>query len=163
MASKTLQSKVQAPFDTAANWQNSTRVLLYGEKIYAQTSNGSVRSKTGDGTKTFSQLPYDDEALYESLSNKVNRDEIGELGSTSINATLSASGWSSRMQTLSIDGVTPSANGIIGLAQTITDAEMESVEVGKLYVTGQGNGTITITAFGETPQRDIPVVVILIG
>lgn len=70
MASKTANVKVKGPYDTAANWANSTRVLLKGEKVYAKVDSGSVRSKTGDGTKTFSQLPYDDEAIYQSLSGK---------------------------------------------------------------------------------------------
>lgn len=71
MASKTANVKVQGPYDTAANWSNSTRILLNGEKVYAKVESGAVRSKTGDGTKKFSQLPYDDEAIYQSLSSKV--------------------------------------------------------------------------------------------
>lgn len=72
MASKTANAKVLGPYDTAANWSNSTKVLLNGEKVYAKVDSGAVRSKTGDGTKTFSQLPYDDEAVYQSLSSKVS-------------------------------------------------------------------------------------------
>lgn len=71
MASKTANAKVLGPYDTAANWANSTKILLKGEKVYAKVDSGAVRSKTGDGTKKFSQLPYDDEAIYQSLSSKV--------------------------------------------------------------------------------------------
>ncbi len=70
MATKQTKTKIKGPYDTAANWSNSTRILLKGEKVYARVDSGSVRSKTGDGTKTFAQLPYDDEAIYQSLSGK---------------------------------------------------------------------------------------------
>ncbi len=72
MATKQTKTKIQGPYDTAANWSNSTRILLKGEKVYARVDSGSVRSKTGDGTKIFAQLPYDDEAIYQSLSGKVS-------------------------------------------------------------------------------------------
>ena len=38
---------------------------------------------------------------------------------------------------------------------------MEAAKNAELYVCGQGTGTITIAAYGETPTRDIPVVVII--
>lgn len=72
MASKKANVKVQGPYDTAANWSSSTRILLKGEKVYAKVDSGAVRSKTGDGAKTFRQLPYDDEAVYQGLSSKVS-------------------------------------------------------------------------------------------
>ncbi len=72
MATKQTEVKIKGPYDTAANWSNSTRILLKGEKVYAKVDSGSVRSKTGDGTKTFRQLPYDDEAIYQSLAGKVS-------------------------------------------------------------------------------------------
>lgn len=72
MATKQAKVKIKGPYDTAANWSKSTKILLKGEKVYARVDSGSVRSKTGDGTKTFSQLPYDDEAIYQSLAGKVS-------------------------------------------------------------------------------------------
>lgn len=94
MASKTANVKVQGPYDTAANWANSTRILLNGEKVYAKVDSGSVRSKTGDGTKTFSQLPYDDEAIYQSLSGKAAAN-LGNVQNSDFLAKAAASGISS--------------------------------------------------------------------
>ena len=84
-------------------------------------------------------------------------------GSTAVSATLLSGGWSSGEQTLQISGVTAESNGVIGLSQSVSDAEMEAAKNAELYVCGQGTGTITIAAYGETPTRDIPVVVILLG
>lgn len=83
--------------------------------------------------------------------------------STAVTATLRASGWSGGQQTLTIDGVTTDSNGVIGLTQDISDAQMEAAKNAELYVCGQGNATLTVAVFGETPTCDIPVVVVLIG
>ena len=64
---------------------------------------------------------------------------------------------------LNITGVTANTNGIIGTTQSISDTEMEAAQNAGLYVCGQGDGTITIAAFGELPECDIPVVVILLN
>jgi hypothetical protein len=84
-------------------------------------------------------------------------------GSTAINAILRASGWSSGQQTLTIDGVTTDSNGVIGVTQSITTEQLEAAKKAELYVCAQGNGTLTVAAFGEIPTCDVPVVVILIG
>ena len=88
---------------------------------------------------------------------------VNSSGSTAVSATLLSGGWSSGEQTLQISGVTAESNGVIGLSQSVSDAEMEAAKNAELYVCGQGRGTITIAAYGETPTRDIPVVVILLG
>lgn len=88
---------------------------------------------------------------------------VNSSGSTAVSAILLSGGWSSGEQTLQISGVTAESNGVIGLSQSVSDAEMEAAKNAELYVCGQGTGTITIAAYGETPTRDIPVVVILLG
>lgn len=88
---------------------------------------------------------------------------VNSGGSTAVSATLLSGGWSSGEQTLQISGVTAESNGVVGLSQSVSDAEMEAAKNAELYVCGQGTGTITIAAYGETPTRDIPVVVILLG
>lgn len=83
--------------------------------------------------------------------------------STTASANLSASGWSSKKQTLSISGITANSNGVIGVAQNITEAAMEAAKSAGLRVSAQGSGTITIEASGDTPSCDIPVVVVILG
>lgn len=84
-------------------------------------------------------------------------------GSTAISATLTSSGWSSGRQTVAVTGVTANSNGVVGLAQSITDAQMEAAKSSELYISEQGANTITITAFNGAPSVDIPIVVILVG
>lgn len=84
-------------------------------------------------------------------------------GSEAVDATLSASGWSSGKQSIAISGVTAETNGVIGVAQSISDAAMEAAKDAELYICAQGDDTITIAAFGTVPSCDIPVTVILIG
>lgn len=84
--------------------------------------------------------------------------------SKAVETTLLKSGWSSGMQRLTVAGVTPETNGVIGVAHTISDAQMEAAKAAEMYVCGQANGTVTVGAFGEAPTtQDIPVVVILMG
>ena len=49
--------------DTAANWTNHNPVLLNGELILVDTAEGQLRVKIGDGRRTYTQLPFMDEAL----------------------------------------------------------------------------------------------------
>lgn len=85
-----------------------------------------------------------------------------DFGSTSVPKTLTANGWSNGQQVLAIEGITADSNGIIGIAQNITEAQLEAATNAGLYVCAQGAGTLTVAVSGETPDCDIPVVAILI-
>lgn len=82
--------------------------------------------------------------------------------SKSIQATLLASGWANGEQTLSLDGVTAQTNGFIGLTHSISDEALTAAKSAELFVSGQGDGTITIAVSGDTPTVDIPVVAIVL-
>ena len=58
------KTRIQNKRDTSANWEMNDPVLLDGELIIVDTSTGDTRFKIGDGTKTYTQLPFQDE-LYE--------------------------------------------------------------------------------------------------
>lgn len=60
-SSKTFKTRIKQKRDTSANWESKNPVLLNGEVIIVDTANGETRTKTGDGTKTYTQLPFDDE------------------------------------------------------------------------------------------------------
>lgn len=89
---KTIQATVKNRTDTAANWTQKNPVLAEGEIIVVQTSAGETRLKIGDGVKTFTQLPYIDEQIYNNVVTSVN----GQTG----DVTLDVSG----------DGVQPDWN-----------------------------------------------------
>lgn len=69
---KTIQATVKNRTDTAANWTQKNPVLAEGEIIVIQTSAGETRLKIGDGVKTFTQLPYTDEQIYNNVVTSVN-------------------------------------------------------------------------------------------
>lgn len=69
---KIIQATVKNRTDTAANWTSKNPVLAEGEIIVVQTSAGETRLKIGDGVKTFTQLPYIDEQIYNNVVTSVN-------------------------------------------------------------------------------------------
>ena len=69
--STTLNTRVQSKRDTSANWTQNNPVLLDGEVIVVDTNSGDVRFKVGNGTSTYTQLPFQDEAIYNELNTKL--------------------------------------------------------------------------------------------
>lgn len=72
MATKNIDARIKNKRDTAANWEKNNPVLLNGEIIIVDTASGEVRYKTGDGIKTYKQLPFDDEAIKAQISQVQN-------------------------------------------------------------------------------------------
>ena len=93
------------------------------------------------------------------------RIRINPVGGKSIpvDATLLGSGWTDGEQTLHIREIKADSNGIVGIAQEIGNTALEAAHNAELYVSGQGDGALTISAYGETPSVDIPVLLILLG
>ena len=71
MATKTLNARLPHSRDTSANWTQYNPVLLNVEIIIVDTAEGEVRYKVGDGTKRYSQLPFDDEAIKTLINGKM--------------------------------------------------------------------------------------------
>lgn len=86
--------------------------------------------------------------------------------SKSLDATLSASGWSTTSpytQRVSVAGVTPTGNGYIGLSVTATPEQRRVAREGIISVYAQNEGSITVVADGYRPGVDIPVTVVILG
>ena len=81
--------------------------------------------------------------------------------------TLLASAWSGIdspfTQTLAVEGLGADQNGIISVAQNATIEQRDAARMAMLSVIGQSEGQLIISADGEMPEVDIPVVVILLG
>lgn len=73
MAQKIINARAKNKRDTSANWTANDPVLLDGEIIIVDTAEGEVRIKIGDGTKKYSQLPFEDEKLRNLLNNKLDK------------------------------------------------------------------------------------------
>lgn len=156
MAVKEFDARIQLKRDTSANWTANNPVLLNGEIVIVDTANGETRTKTGDGVKTYTQLPFDDEAIYNALNNKCD-------ASTTVSAVLSASAWNNGQQTISVEGLGADQNGIASLPQDCSDAEYEAVCAAALMVSGQGENSLTFFVNGDIPQIDIPILILLLG
>lgn len=72
MSEKRLKTRIVHKHDTEANWAKAINfVPMEGEIIIVVTDSGEVRKKVGDGVKTYTQLPFDDEAIRSLISERV--------------------------------------------------------------------------------------------
>lgn len=97
---------------------------------------------------------------------KGDRGDDGAANITAVNAVLSASGWSDSSpytQSITVSGMDSSKNAIISVDMSATSAQYEASAAALLHCSAQGAESVTITAFGEKPAEDIPVIVLILG
>jgi len=82
---------------------------------------------------------------------------------TAYSVVIKAAGWNGNTQTIAVDGISASDDLVIGYAAGLSEEQIEAAANGVLDATGQSAGSITITARGEAPTVDIPIVVIRVG
>ena len=84
--------------------------------------------------------------------------------SSGVSATLTASGWDAdaKTQTVSVAGVTATANGALRIAQSATDEQFAAWGAAQPRVTAQADGSITVKLAGTVPTIDIPVEVLIV-
>ena len=84
--------------------------------------------------------------------------------SVSVSATLTAAGWdaAAKTQTVSVAGVTATANGSLRIAQSATDDQFTAWGAAQPRVTAQADGSITVKLAGTVPTIDIPVEVLIV-
>ena len=84
--------------------------------------------------------------------------------SVGVSVTLTASGWDAdaKTQTVSVSGVTATANGSLRIAQSATDEQFTAWGAAQPRVTAQAAGTLTVKAAGTVPTIDIPVEVLIV-
>lgn len=96
-----------------------------------------------------------------------NNKEVAMLSdipkSTTITATLYASGWSNGSYTLSVSGVTATSNQELIPALNITAAQLAALQEANIQDGGQAAGQITLKAFGTVPTIDVPIRIIVRG
>ena len=56
-------TRIKFKRDTSSNWTNKNPIILNGEIILIDTDSGELRAKIGDGSKTYTQLPFSDEVI----------------------------------------------------------------------------------------------------
>jgi len=95
MTDRTINATFIPRRDTAANWESENPVLREGEYISVTTNAGAIRHKVGDGVKTYNQLPFIDEPLYNAMSDKadkVSSPTSGNFAALDSNGNLTDSG-----------------------------------------------------------------------
>lgn len=71
--SKEFLGRIKHKKDTSANWTSKNPVLLDGELIMVTTDSGETRFKIGDGVKTYTQLPFQDEVVRNSIPSSLSQ------------------------------------------------------------------------------------------
>ena len=81
--------------------------------------------------------------------------------------SLTAEGWTGDSapytQTVTVTGLAADAHLIVGLAPTVTAEEMEVAASAMLLATGQAEGSIIISAFGDKPGTVLPILIMEVG
>ena len=135
-------------------------------KDLAQSASGggvlSVNGKTPNDSGTVTIVAGDintssGDSVETALNNKAGK-------SIGVSVTLSASGWASdaKTQTVSVAGVTETANGSLRIAQSATDDQFAAWGAAQPRVTAQTDGSITVKLSGTIPTIDIPVEVLIV-
>ena len=109
---------------------------------------------------------YDADSAFAILVDETERIETDKANkSTLVSKTLLASGWNGtpKKQTLSVAGITASTAWEVLPALNITNAQLEALQGANLQDGGQSSGSITLLVFGDVPEIDIPVRVIVRG
>lgn len=150
----TLNARFQHKRDTSQNWTKANPVLLDGEIIIVDTQNGDKRTKTGDGKKKYTELPFDDEAVINLVNSKGNP-------SASLSGTLYADNWSDNQQSVSVSGLNSDSNGIASVASSASAEAYNAAKAADIRVSGQGEDFLTFVSYGEIPEVDIPISVVI--
>lgn len=79
-----------------------------------------------------------------------------------INAILLANSWINKEQSVNINGIADTSNGIVGIAQNITSMQYDSARAAMMHIINQSNQSIVIRADGEVPSCDIPIVIMIL-
>ena len=83
--------------------------------------------------------------------------------STTVTATLLASGWADKGYDLAIDGVTATSYQELLPAIGIGETELTALQGANIVDNGQEPGVMKLKAMGDVPEVDIPVRVVLRG
>ena len=79
---------------------------------------------------------------------------------------LAAGSWTSATpptQTISATGVTASNNIVVGIGSGATAEQYEAAAKAQILCTAQGANMITLTCYGEEPQENVPVSILVVG
>ena len=157
MATKTFNARIANKRDTSANWTSNNPVLLNGEVIIVDTEAGQVRYKVGNGTSTYTQLPFTDESLITNINGKLSLSggtmtgniDMGGHKLTGLGAPVNPN---DAVRQTDLKVVSDEVDGIISGTTGITLAPATTTKIGGVIV---GDG-IEVEADGTISTNPVP-------
>lgn len=157
MATKTFNTRIANKRDTSANWTSNNPVLLNGEVIIVDTEAGQVRYKVGNGTSTYTQLPFTDESLITNINGKLSLSggtmtgniDMGGHKLTGLGAPVNPN---DAVRQTDLKVVSDEVDGIIAGTTGITLAPATTTKIGGVIV---GDG-IEVEADGTISTNPVP-------
>lgn len=157
MATKTFNTRIANKRDTSANWTSNNPVLLNGEIIIVDTEAGQVRYKVGNGTSTYTQLPFTDESLITNINGKLSLSggtmtgniNMGGHKLTDLGAPVNSN---DAVRQADLKVVSDEVDGIISGTTGITLAPATTTKIGGVIV---GDG-IEVEADGTISTNPVP-------
>lgn len=111
----------------------------------------------GPASSTTGHLPKFTDATGKNLGDATPRQDYA-IPPDTVTATLTAAGWVSNEQTLTLPAVyAEDAPGDFKIAENATDGEFEALVYAMARKVGQAQGSITIRIIGDVPTIDIPL------
>lgn len=154
MTTKTFNARITNKRDTSANWTSNNPVLLNGEIIIVDTEAGQVRYKVGNGTSTYTQLPFTDESLITNINGKLSLSGgtmTGniDMGGHKLTGLGAPTNPNDAVRQTDLKVVSDEVDGIISGTTGITLAPATTTKIGGVIV-GDGieveaDGTISVT------------------
>lgn len=136
-------------FDSTPTSGSSNPVTSGGvESALAQKQN----ALTFDSTPTTGSTNPVTSGGVKSALDSAGADKVAVMAS----ATLTATGWSNKTQTLSITGLKSTYGGVVGLASGVSDAIKTAAAVAKIDILAVADGSMTFTCV-NIPTVDIPI------
>ena len=153
---------------------NTINYVSFDSQIRDETSKSQARKNIGAAFDEITTIMSIEE--YDSLDNDtfielydrgvrtiyVENDGtfIDKEGIYYIDATLLANNWNeAKKQTITSDLIRTNSSGELTMAKTISDEQVFAAASAMILITAQNEGSIEVTAFGEIPEFDIPVVI----
>jgi hypothetical protein len=157
VATKTFNTRIANKRDTSANWTSNNPVLLNGEVIIVDTEAGQVRYKVGNGTSTYTQLPFTDESLITNINGKLSLSggtmtgniDMGGHKLTGLGAPVNPN---DAVRQTDLKVVSDEVDGIIAGTTGITLAPATTTKIGGVIV---GDG-IEVEADGTISTNPLP-------
>lgn len=156
MPNKTFNARVQMKRDTSTNWTSNNPVLLYGEIIIVDTDAGEIRYKVGNGTSTYTQLPFTDEAIINKMLSVNGGTMAGNINMNghSVTGLAAPVNPTDAVRQQDLEVLSDEIDGIIAGTSPITLPIASDVRLGGVKV-GEGveiaeDGTISVDAINQS-------------